>query len=59
MRKQFVRQMAVLALAAVDGLYLAFLAVQSAGLFGGPDYVESLGGSHAEWARSGFFSCWR
>ncbi|WP_366142808.1 DUF4153 domain-containing protein, partial [uncultured Oscillibacter sp.] len=33
----------VLALAAVDGLYLAFLAVQSAGLFGGPEYVESLG----------------
>ena len=45
----------VLALAAVDGLYLAFLAVQSAGLFGGPEYVESLGVSYAEWARSGFF----
>lgn len=45
----------VLALAAVDGLYLAFLAVQSAGLFGGPAYVESLGVSYAEWARSGFF----
>ena len=45
----------VLALTAVDGLYLAFLAVQSAGLFGGPEYVESLGVSYAEWARSGFF----
>lgn len=45
----------VLTLAAVDGLYLAFLAVQSAGLFGGPEYVESLGVSYAEWARSGFF----
>lgn len=45
----------VLALAAVDGLYLAFLAVQSAGLFGGPEYVESLGVSYADWARSGFF----
>ena len=45
----------VLALAAVDGLYLAFLGVQSAGLFGGPAYVESLGVSYAEWARSGFF----
>lgn len=45
----------VLALAAVDGLYLAFLAVQSAGLFGGPAYLESLGVSYAEWARSGFF----
>lgn len=45
----------VLALAAVDGLYLVFLAVQSAGLFGGPAYVESLGVSYAEWARSGFF----
>lgn len=44
-----------LALAAVDVLYLAFLAVQSAGLFGGPEYVERLGVSYAEWARSGFF----
>ena len=45
----------VLALAAVDGLYLSFLAVQSAGLFGGPEYVEGLGVSYADWARSGFF----
>lgn len=45
----------VMALGAVDGLYLVFLAVQSAGLFGGPEYVESLGVSYAEWARSGFF----
>ena len=45
----------VLVLAAVDGLYLAFLAVQSAGLFGGPEYLEARGLSYAEWARSGFF----
>jgi len=45
----------VLALAAVDGLYLAFLAVQSAGLFGGPEYLSQKGLSYAEWARSGFF----
>ena len=45
----------VLALAAVDGLYLAFLAVQSAGLFGGPEYLAGRGISYAEWARSGFF----
>jgi len=45
----------VLALAAVDGLYLAFLAVQSAGLFGGPEYLAQRGLSYAEWARSGFF----
>lgn len=45
----------VLALAAVDALYLAFLAVQSAGLFGGPEYLEAHGLSYAEWARSGFF----
>lgn len=45
----------VLALAAVDVLYLAFLAVQSAGLFGGPEYLAAQGLSYAEWARSGFF----
>jgi len=45
----------VLALAAVDGLYLAFLAVQSAGLFGGTEYLAQRGLSYAEWARSGFF----
>lgn len=44
-----------LMLAAVDGLYLAFLAVQSAGLFGGPVYLAARGISYAEWARSGFF----
>lgn len=42
-------------LAALDGLYLLFLAVQSAGLFGGPDYLAQKGVSYAEWARSGFF----
>ncbi len=45
----------VLVLTAVDGLYLIFLAVQSAGLFGGPAYLASRGISYAEWARSGFF----
>ena len=42
-------------LAALDGLYLLFLAVQSAGLFGGPEYLAQRGVSYAEWARSGFF----
>lgn len=45
----------VMVLAAVDVLYLAFLAVQSAGLFGGPEYLAARGVSYAEWARSGFF----
>ena len=42
-------------LAALDALYLLFLAVQSAGLFGGPDYLAARGISYADWARSGFF----
>ena len=42
-------------LAALDVLYLLFLAVQSAGLFGGPDYLAARGLSYADWARSGFF----
>ena len=45
----------VLVLAALDVLYLLFLAVQSAGLFGGPDYLAARGISYADWARSGFF----
>lgn len=44
-----------LVLAALDLLYLLFLAVQSAGLFGGADYLSQRGISYAEWARSGFF----
>lgn len=44
-----------LVLTALDALYLAFLAVQSAGLFGGADYLASRGLSYAQWARSGFF----
>lgn len=44
-----------LVLAALDALYLLFLAVQSAGLFGGADYLASRGLSYAQWARSGFF----
>ena len=45
----------VLALAAVDGLYLAFLAVQSAALFGDRSYLIKAGISYAEYARGGFF----
>ena len=36
-------------------LYLLFLGVQSAGLFGGAEYLAQKGLSYAEWARSGFF----
>ena len=42
-------------LAAAAGLYLLFLAIQSAGLFGGPAYLAQKHLSYAEWARSGFF----
>lgn len=42
-------------LGALDALYLLFLAVQSAGLFGGVEYLAQRGISYAEWARSGFF----
>ncbi len=42
-------------LAAMDGLYLLFLLVQSAGLFGGEQYLAQRGLSYAQWARSGFF----
>ena len=42
-------------LAALDVLYLLFLGIQSAGLFGGPEYLAQRGISYAEWARSGFF----
>lgn len=45
----------LLMLAALDGLYLLFLAVQSAGLFGGAEYLARRGISYARWARSGFF----
>lgn len=45
----------VLVLAALDALYLIFLSVQSAGLFGGAEYLASRGLSYAQWARSGFF----
>ena len=42
-------------LAAVVALYALFLAVQSAGLFGGEAYLTDRGLSYAQWARSGFF----
>ena len=45
----------LLVLGALAALYLLFLAVQSAGLFGGPAYLAKHGISYAEWARSGFF----
>ena len=44
-----------LMLAAAAAVYLLFLAVQTAGLFGGADYLAAKGLSYAEWARSGFF----
>ena len=45
----------VLILVALDVLYALFLAVQSAGLFGGAAYLEARGISYADWAREGFF----
>lgn len=39
----------------LDLLYLLFVAVQSAALFGGPAYLEAAGISYANYARSGFF----
>ena len=45
----------LIVLAALVGLYLLFLLVQSAGLFGGAEYLSARGISYAEWARSGFF----
>lgn len=46
---------AVMLLAALDGLYALFLAVQSAALFGDRSYLVKAGISYAEYARSGFF----
>lgn len=45
----------VIILTTLDALYLLFLAVQSAGLFGGAEYLAQRGISYADWARSGFF----
>lgn len=47
--------LSLIILAALDGLYLLFLLVQSAGLFGGESYLAQRGLSYAQWARSGFF----
>ena len=44
-----------LVLSALVLLYALFLAVQSAGLFGGPEYLARRNISYAQWARSGFF----
>jgi len=46
---------AVILLGALDALYLFFIGVQSAALFGGADYLAKAGISFAEYARSGFF----
>lgn len=46
---------AVMLLGALDALYLFFLAVQSAALFGDRAYLARAGISFAEYARSGFF----
>lgn len=46
---------AVVVLGALDLLYAAFIAVQSAALFGGEDYVRATGLTFAQYARSGFF----
>lgn len=47
--------LSVTALAVLDGVYLLFVGVQSAALFGGPAYLARMGMSYAEYARSGFF----
>lgn len=46
---------AVMALGGLDALYLFFVGVQSAALFGGEDYLAQMGISYADYARSGFF----
>lgn len=45
----------VMVLAGLDALYLFFIGVQSAALFGGEEYLAKMGISYAEYARSGFF----
>lgn len=45
----------VMVLAGLDVLYLFFVGVQSAALFGGAEYLAEMGISYAEYARSGFF----
>ncbi|MBC5736461.1 DUF4153 domain-containing protein [Lawsonibacter faecis] len=45
----------VTVLVVMDALYLFFIAVQFAALFGGERYLAVTGISHAEYARSGFF----
>ena len=49
------RVVSVMVLAGLDALYLLFAGVQSAALFGGPAYLERMGISYAEYARTGFF----
>jgi len=47
--------LAVVVLAVMDLLYAFFVAVQFTALFGGPAYLERVGLTYAEYARSGFF----
>lgn len=54
-RRQWDSLPAVILLGALDALYLFFLAVQSAALFGDRAYLAQAGISFAEYARSGFF----
>ncbi len=54
-RHQWSSLPAVILLGALDGLYLFFLVVQSAALFGNRSYLERAGVSYAAYARSGFF----
>lgn len=46
---------ATMALGGLDALYLFFVGVQSAALFGGESYLAQMGISYADYARSGFF----
>ncbi len=49
----------VVVLGVLDGLYLLFLGVQFAALFGGEGYLREVGLSYAQYARSGFFQLLR
>lgn len=46
---------AIVALAAIDLLFAAFVALQAAYLFGGRDTIEVVGLTHSAYARRGFF----
>lgn len=46
---------AIVALAAIDLLFAAFVVLQAAYLFGGRDTIEAVGLTHSAYARRGFF----